>query len=194
MGRRWIGVEMGDHARTHCALRLEKVIDGEQGGISKKVGWEGGGGFRFCTSGAAGFDADGRIDPDIRFTDLARHVWFAETRRPLTAAPVGPVLGAEGDRAVALLYNGVLKDRSPGGGNVLTRPVLGLIRSDLGGARAGVRRRARRSMAPRAASRPARSRRKASCSARRHTTSWRGSEPCSSRNTRKPRWPLSMAS
>ena len=47
MGRRWIGVEMGDHARTHCALRLRKVIEGEQGGISRDVNWQGGGGFRF---------------------------------------------------------------------------------------------------------------------------------------------------
>lgn len=48
MGRRWIGVELGDHAYTHCAPRMKKVIDGEQGGISKAVGWKGGGGFRFC--------------------------------------------------------------------------------------------------------------------------------------------------
>lgn len=43
MGRRWIGIEMRDHARTHCALRLRKVIDGEQGGISQDGGWQGGG-------------------------------------------------------------------------------------------------------------------------------------------------------
>ena len=48
MGRRWIGVELGDHAYTHCAPRMKKVIDGEQSGISKAVGWKGGGGFRFC--------------------------------------------------------------------------------------------------------------------------------------------------
>ena len=46
MRRRWIGIEMGDHAATHCLPRLQKVIDGEQGGISKAVGWQGGGGFR----------------------------------------------------------------------------------------------------------------------------------------------------
>jgi adenine-specific DNA-methyltransferase len=131
MGRRWIGVEMGEHARTHCALRLQKVIEGEQGGISKDVGWEGGGGFRFCTLGPAVFDEDGRIDPAIRFADLARHVWFSETRQPMGDAPAGPLLGVHGERAVALLYNGILKDRSPGGGNVLTRAVLKLIRDDL---------------------------------------------------------------
>jgi adenine-specific DNA-methyltransferase len=47
MGRRWIGVEMGNHAYTHCKVRMDKVIDGEQGGISKSVGWNGGGGYRF---------------------------------------------------------------------------------------------------------------------------------------------------
>ncbi len=47
MNRRWIGIEMGDHCYTHCKPRLEKVIDGEQGGISKAVGWQGGGGFNF---------------------------------------------------------------------------------------------------------------------------------------------------
>ena len=131
MGRQWIGVEMGDHARTHCALRLRRVIEGEQGGISKDVGWEGGGGFRFCALGPAVFDEDGRIDPAIRFADLARHVWFSETRQPMTDTPAGPLLGVHGERAVALLYNGILKDRSPGGGNVLTRAVLTLIRADL---------------------------------------------------------------
>jgi adenine-specific DNA-methyltransferase len=49
MGRRWIGVELGEHAKTHCYPRLQKVIDGEQGGISKAVNWQGGGGFKFYT-------------------------------------------------------------------------------------------------------------------------------------------------
>ncbi|PKO97000.1 MAG: site-specific DNA-methyltransferase [Bacteroidetes bacterium HGW-Bacteroidetes-7] len=47
MGRRWIGVELGEHAKTHCYPRLKKVVDGEQGGISKAVNWQGGGGFKF---------------------------------------------------------------------------------------------------------------------------------------------------
>lgn len=48
MGRRWIGIEMGDHAYTHCKVRLDKVVDGtDQGGISKAVNWKGGGGYRF---------------------------------------------------------------------------------------------------------------------------------------------------
>jgi adenine-specific DNA-methyltransferase len=47
MGRRYIGIELGDHAYTHCLPRLQKVVDGEQGGISKAVNWQGGGGFKF---------------------------------------------------------------------------------------------------------------------------------------------------
>ena len=47
MGRRWIGVELGEHAKTHCFPRLKAVVDGEQGGISKAVNWQGGGGFKF---------------------------------------------------------------------------------------------------------------------------------------------------
>ena len=47
MGRRWIGIELGEHAKTHCYPRLKAVVDGEQGGISKSVDWNGGGGFKF---------------------------------------------------------------------------------------------------------------------------------------------------
>ena len=48
MGRRWIGIELGDHAYTHCKIRLDKVIDGsDTGGDSKACAWSGGGGYRF---------------------------------------------------------------------------------------------------------------------------------------------------
>lgn len=48
MGRRWIMVELGEHCHTHIIPRLQKVIDGtDQGGISKAVDWQGGGGFRY---------------------------------------------------------------------------------------------------------------------------------------------------
>lgn len=48
MGRRYIGIEMGGHAYTHCKVRLDKVVSGEdQGGISKAQNWQGGGGYRF---------------------------------------------------------------------------------------------------------------------------------------------------
>ena len=48
MSRRWIGVELGEQAITHCVPRYKSVINGsDQSGISKAINWQGGGGFRF---------------------------------------------------------------------------------------------------------------------------------------------------
>ena len=48
MGRRWIMVELGEHCHTHILPRLRKVCDGtDQGGISKAVNLQGGGGFKY---------------------------------------------------------------------------------------------------------------------------------------------------
>ncbi len=48
MGRRWIMVELGEHCHTHIIPRMKKVCDGtDQGGISKAVNWQGGGGFKY---------------------------------------------------------------------------------------------------------------------------------------------------
>ncbi len=132
MGRRWIGIEMGEHARTHCHPRLVKVIDGEQGGISKAVGWQGGGGFRFYQLGPKVFDDQGRINPEIKFEHLAAHVWFAETGTARsTRAMKSPLLGVHNGTAYYLLYNGILGDQSLAGGNMLTLKVLaGLPKHD----------------------------------------------------------------
>ena len=136
MGRRWIGIEMGEHAATHCVPRLQKVIDGEQGGISKAVNWQGGGGFRFMRLGDTVFDAQGHINPQVRFKALAAFVWQQETHTAYRAEACGaragtPLVGvwepsAEGEPATAyyLLYNGILGDRRPESGNVLTLAVL----------------------------------------------------------------------
>lgn len=130
MGRRWIGIEMGEHARTHCLPRLKKVVEGEQGGISKAVGWQGGGGFRFMRLGEPVFDADGRIHPAVRFAPLAAYVWREHTHTPHpTGVFDSPLLGIHGDTALVLLYNGVLGDRRPQGGNVLTHAVWELLRA-----------------------------------------------------------------
>jgi adenine-specific DNA-methyltransferase len=60
MGRRWIGIELGAHCLTHCLPRMKAVVDGERGGISKDVGWRGGGGFKFYElAPAAGFEGHG---------------------------------------------------------------------------------------------------------------------------------------
>lgn len=133
MGRRFIGVEMREQALTHCVPRLSKVVDGEQTGISEELGWQGGGGFRFYRLGAPVFTEDGQIQPDIRFPVLAAHIWLAETNRPwLAPNPISPFLGAHDGTAYALLYNGILGDKSVSGGNVLTRKTLATIRSAQG--------------------------------------------------------------
>lgn len=131
MGRRYIGIEMGEHAVSHCAPRLQKVIDGEPGGISEAVGWQGGGGFRYYRLGPPVFDEEGHIRQDIRFPVLAAHVWFSETDRPWDGSGDSPLLGIHDGRAHALLYNGILGDKRSGGGNVLTRATLALIREDI---------------------------------------------------------------
>ncbi len=132
MGRRWIGVEMGDHAVTHCAPRLVKVIEGEQGGISKAVNWQGGGGFTFYRLGEPVFDDEGRIRAGIKFPALAAHIWFSETGVPYQGAGDSPWLGSHGARGIALLYNGILGDKSVTGGNVLTGALLASIRTAAG--------------------------------------------------------------
>ena len=127
MGRRYIGIEMGDHAVSHCVPRLNKVISGEQGGISKSVGWQGGGGFRFYRLGPPVFDEEGHIRSDIRFSVLAAHVYFSETGRPWQGNDASPFLGLHDGRAYALLYNGILGNR----GNVLTRATLAVVRQEI---------------------------------------------------------------
>lgn len=124
MGRRYIGIEMGEHAVTHCVPRLQKVVDGEQGGISQAVNWQGGGGLRFYKLGESIFDEDGAIREQITFAQLAAHVWFCETGEPLSGRADSPLLGVHEGTACYLLYNGILGDKKPQGGNVLTRRVL----------------------------------------------------------------------
>lgn len=155
MGRRWIGIEMGEHATTHCLPRLQKVIEGEPGGISQAVGWQGGGGFRFLRLGAPIFDADGCIHPEVRFATLAAFVWQQETGTafdPAQGQPGTPWLGTHSvfdsslrlpdgalepispenspepvlrsRTAYYLLFNGILGDKRPASGNVLTSAVL----------------------------------------------------------------------
>lgn len=47
MNRTYLGIEVGDHIKTHCVERLQQVIAGESGGISRLLDWKGGGGFDF---------------------------------------------------------------------------------------------------------------------------------------------------
>ena len=129
MQRNWIGIEMGDHTQTHCIPRLEKVIEGEQGGISEAVEWNGGGGFRFMQLGEVAFSPDGGINPQINFVNLAAHLWFAQTNTPYDIRNQSPFLGVHEDIGYALLYNGILHDRTVNGGNILTAQTLEAIRA-----------------------------------------------------------------
>lgn len=124
MGRRYIGVEIGEHAVTHCIPRLQKVIKGEQGGISQAVNWQGGGGFRFYRLGETVFDEEGGIRAGIAYNNLAAHIFFSETGHPLTVPAAAPLLGIHNDVAYYLLYNGVLGDKRAQSGNALTARIL----------------------------------------------------------------------
>ena len=132
MGRRYIGIENGEHAETFCAVRLRKVIDGDKGGVSEALSWKGGGGFGFFRLGDAVFDEYGQINPKVTFDQLAAHVWFTETKAPYMGKATTPYLGEEDGIAYYLLYNGILGDRRPDGGNVLTRQVLTDLRAHNG--------------------------------------------------------------
>ena len=124
MGRRYIGIEMGRHAVTHCVPRLEKVIAGEEGGISKAVGWHGGGGFTFYKLGESVFDPLGNINPGVDFQTLAAYIWQKETGEP-SMPEKKPFLGSTGNgTGIYLLFNGVLGNKRPESGHILTRSVL----------------------------------------------------------------------
>ena len=77
-GRNYIGIEIGEHAQTHCIPRLIEVVKGEQGGVSVVVNWAGGGCFRFYTLGEPVFDADGSINSKVPFGALASYLWHFE--------------------------------------------------------------------------------------------------------------------
>jgi len=137
--RRFILVEMDEGiARDVTAERVRRVAQGYTNAKGEKV--EGlGGGFQFCKlSKEPLFTADGQIRDDVRFAELAEFVWFAETGSGMPSpqpSPAGgrgrkhtsPLLGVHEGRAIYLLYNGILKDKSVDGGNVLTSPVLDVL-------------------------------------------------------------------
>ena len=85
MGRRWIMVELGDHCETHIVPRLKKVIDGEdQGGITKAVNWQGGGGFRYLRLAPSLLKKDNwgnwvinkEYNPEMLSAALCKHMGF----------------------------------------------------------------------------------------------------------------------
>ena len=124
--RKFILIEMEQEICQHVTTeRLKRVITGYETEDGKVV--EGlSGGFRYFELGDSLFTSDGRIRESIMFAELARHVFFCETNTPLPEPEPGnsPLLGIHNDVAVYLLYNGILQDKAPNGGNVLTRAVL----------------------------------------------------------------------
>lgn len=124
--RKFIMVEIEPPiARTITAERVRRISEGYTN--SKGLAVPGlGGGFRYCQLGEPLFDESGEIRKSVSFTDLARHVWFTETGEPLPKERVrrNPFLGDYRGTGIYLLYNGILADKSPEGGNVLTRSIL----------------------------------------------------------------------
>ncbi len=112
-------------ARPVTQQRLSRVINGhlrDDGSLIDALG----GGLRFCLLGQPLFEETGQLAASIGFGDLARHVFFSETGEPLPKANGGksPFLGLCNSVAYFLLFNGILGDKRPDGGNVLTSKVL----------------------------------------------------------------------
>ena len=117
--RRFILVEMGDYANTITAERIRRVIKSNE--LST--------GFRYYRLGSPLFDEFGNVFSEIKFADLAKHVFFSETGMPLPDSNdlTTPFIGEYNERGIFLLYNGILKDKNPKNGNVLTREVLAML-------------------------------------------------------------------
>lgn len=123
--RRFILVEMKpENATNITGERVRRVAKGYADAKGNNV--EGlGGGFQFCRlSSEPIFTTEGFIREDVMFPQLAEFVWFVETGAGFAGRTDSPLIGAYEGRGIYLLYNGILKDRSVNGGNVLTGPVL----------------------------------------------------------------------
>jgi adenine-specific DNA-methyltransferase len=124
--RKFVLVEMeSDVARNIGAERIRRVAMGYVNPKGEHVKGLGGG-FRYCELGEPLFNEQGKIRETVSYTDLARHVYFSETGEPLPTDKntATPFLGVCRGVGIYLLYNGILKDKSANGGNVLTRSVL----------------------------------------------------------------------
>jgi site-specific DNA-methyltransferase (adenine-specific)/adenine-specific DNA-methyltransferase len=124
--RRFILVEMDPNICRHVTVdRLRRVCTGYKGQDGGQIDGLASG-FRFCILSDPLFDEQGNITSTVRFAHLARHVYFTETGEPLpkNARSTSPLIGVRNGVAVYLLYNGILKDKSPDGGNVLTTNTL----------------------------------------------------------------------
>ena len=129
--RRFILVEMDENiAANVTAERVKRVSQGYTNAKNEAVAGlsPDGGGFQFCTLSAEPlFTPQGQIREDVCYAQLAEFVWFAETGSGYTGVADSSLLGAHEGRGIYLLYNGILKDKSVGGGNVLTGPVFNIL-------------------------------------------------------------------
>ena len=91
LNRRYIGVEIGDHATTHVVPRLRQVVDTH------------GGGFKFCRLGEEVFDKAGNFNHALTFETLAKFIWFGLTGQVLVDENEFPMLGIVDGAAVYLL-------------------------------------------------------------------------------------------
>jgi hypothetical protein len=125
--RRFVCVEMdAEICRTITAVRLRRVIEGysyqkSKGGEATVPGL--GGAFSYCALGIPLFDDRGNIREGVTFNSLAAYVYLSETGTPIPRRATTPLLGVHNGTAVYLLFNGILGDRRPAGGNVLTHAV-----------------------------------------------------------------------
>ncbi len=78
LNRRWITVEMEEHAKTHILKRLDNVVKKDKTGISKDIKWTGGGTFQYCELSEPLFDELGLLNKSITHTMLAKHLYFCE--------------------------------------------------------------------------------------------------------------------
>lgn len=122
--RRYILVEMDEKiAQNVTTERVRRVAQGYTNEKGDPVAGLGGG-FQFCKLSAEPlFTPEGQVRTDVTFAQLAEFVWFVETGTGFTGKADSPLIGIHEGRAIYLLYNGILKDRSVAGGNVLTGPV-----------------------------------------------------------------------
>lgn len=88
----------------------------------------GGGGFSFFTLGEPAFDEQGQLTSSVRFGTLAAYIWHLETGAPGQQDFNSLLLGEHHGTSYFLLYNGILGDRRPAGGNVLTNAVVAMLR------------------------------------------------------------------
>jgi DNA modification methylase len=130
-GLRFVLVEMDEHnASRVIAPRLRLAIEGyaaQRGQRQELVAGLGGGFEYFRLSAEPLFAADGSVREDVHFGQLAEFVWFSETGTAYRGGGKSPLLGVYQGRAIYLLYNGILGDKSVDGGNVLTGPVLDIL-------------------------------------------------------------------